>query len=73
MHTLTHDVTIAAAPSLTVRLAGHLVRGCEWLDQVLERRRQRRALGALDGRLLADIGVSRAEALHESTKPFWKE
>ena len=73
MHTLTHDVTIAAAPSLMARLARQLVRGCEWLDQVLERRRQRRALGALDGRLLADIGVSRAEALHESGKPFWKE
>lgn len=29
-----------------------------WLD----RRRQRVALGQLDGRLLADIGVSRAEA-----------
>ena len=73
MHTLTQDTTIAAAHAPTTGLAGHLVRGCEWLDRVLERRRQRRALGALDGRQLADIGVSRAVALHESAKPFWEE
>jgi len=73
MHTLTHDTTLLTSHSLTARLAARLVAGCEWLDDALERRRQRRALGALDGRLLADIGVSRAEALHESTKPFWKE
>jgi uncharacterized protein YjiS (DUF1127 family) len=37
-----------------------------------ERRRQRRALGELDDRLLSDIGVSRADAACEFAKPFWR-
>ena len=32
---------------------------------------QRQELRDLDDRLLADIGVSRAEAEQESRKPFW--
>lgn len=42
------------------------------LESWQERARQRRALLALDDRLLKDIGVSRADALHEGRKPFWK-
>ncbi len=37
-----------------------------------ERARQRRHLMALDDRLLRDIGISRAEALREFDKPFWR-
>jgi uncharacterized protein YjiS (DUF1127 family) len=37
-----------------------------------ERWRQRRLLLELDDRLLADIGLSRREALKEARKPFWK-
>ena len=35
---------------------------------------QRRALRELakDGRLLADIGLNRQQALCEATKPFWR-
>jgi|AACY02.16.fsa_nt_gi Uncharacterized conserved small protein len=33
--------------------------------------RQRAALATLDDRLLADIGVSRAAAEAEATRPFW--
>jgi uncharacterized protein YjiS (DUF1127 family) len=38
------------------------------------RRGQRRALGDLAGQrhLLADIGPTRAQALHEAGKPFWR-
>jgi uncharacterized protein YjiS (DUF1127 family) len=36
-----------------------------------ERSRQRRALATLDDRLLRDIGLTRAEAQREATKPFW--
>ncbi|BAU72030.1 DUF1127 domain-containing protein [Metapseudomonas furukawaii] len=32
----------------------------------------RRALLALDDRALKDIGLSRAQALEEGRKPFWK-
>jgi uncharacterized protein YjiS (DUF1127 family) len=35
-------------------------------------RRQRRALAALDSQLLNDIGVSKADAVREARKPFWK-
>ncbi len=36
-----------------------------------ERARQRRALRALDDRLLSDIGIGRAEAEEEARRPFW--
>ena len=45
-----------------------LVAGLVWRD----RARQRRELMELDGRLLKDIGVSRAEAEFEARKPFWR-
>jgi uncharacterized protein YjiS (DUF1127 family) len=38
---------------------------------MLERRRQRHALLQLDDHLLADIGVSREQALREAGKWFW--
>ncbi len=37
-----------------------------------ERARQRRALARLDDRLLRDVGLSRAAAVLESGKPFWR-
>ena len=33
--------------------------------------RTRRALAELDARLLADVGLTRAEAAREAGKPFW--
>jgi uncharacterized protein YjiS (DUF1127 family) len=59
----------AAVARLLARLDGWLVH----LDQLQERQRQRRALLALDPRLLGDIGISRGETLHEGSKPFWRE
>jgi uncharacterized protein YjiS (DUF1127 family) len=41
---------------------------CDWA----ERNRQRRALLSLSDTMLRDIGVSRADALREGEKPFWK-
>lgn len=38
-----------------------------------ERARQRRALQALDEWVLKDIGLSRADVMHEYDKPFWQE
>ena len=37
-----------------------------------ERSLQRRALRALEAHELADIGISRADALREADKPFWR-
>jgi uncharacterized protein YjiS (DUF1127 family) len=38
----------------------------------LERRRQRKALLELDDRMLADIGITKSQAIDEGKKPFWK-
>jgi uncharacterized protein YjiS (DUF1127 family) len=36
------------------------------------RSRQRQALASLDDRLLRDIGITRGQAEHECSKPFWR-
>jgi uncharacterized protein YjiS (DUF1127 family) len=36
------------------------------------RRRTRRTLGELDDRQLADVGLTRRQALLEGAKPFWR-
>ena len=36
------------------------------------RANQRRALAQLDDRILRDIGLSRADVVWESRKPFWR-
>ena len=63
----THSIRPAARtrPSLAMRLLDCVL---DWL----ERSRQRDALGRLDERLLADLGVDRASAAEEATKPFWR-
>jgi uncharacterized protein YjiS (DUF1127 family) len=38
----------------------------------INRYRQRKLLRGLDDFMLQDIGMSRADALRESSKPFWK-
>jgi len=52
-----------------VRLSGIVVANVGHLH---ERARQRRQLSELNDRLLADIGVSRIDACHESSKHFWQ-
>lgn len=42
-----------------------------WLGHTMELRRQRRALSDLDDRRLADIGVTREQALREANRSFW--
>lgn len=54
--------------ALVARAAGHFTLLGAWY----ERARQRRHLGRLDDRLLADIGVSRAAAAHEAAKQPWE-
>ncbi|WP_166222249.1 DUF1127 domain-containing protein [Pseudomonas atagonensis] len=46
-----------------------LLRG---LWQGLERARTRRLLAQLNGRDLADLGLSHADRLNEMEKPFWR-
>jgi uncharacterized protein YjiS (DUF1127 family) len=37
------------------------------------RARSRHELAQLDARLLRDIGLDPAQALHEASKPFWRD
>jgi uncharacterized protein YjiS (DUF1127 family) len=37
-----------------------------------ERRRQRKALLDLDDRMLADVAITKLQAIEEAGKPFWK-
>ncbi|HEY7459200.1 MAG TPA: DUF1127 domain-containing protein [Xanthobacteraceae bacterium] len=60
----------SAAPS--PRPIWTLVRACLAVGEAFAHRRQRRALAALDSQLLNDIGVSKADAVREARKPFWK-
>lgn len=66
---------IAGVPRYSVlHLAGNaaarVVAGFhEWRRRAKDRAR----LAALDDRMLADIGISRAEAQFLSGKPFWRE
>jgi uncharacterized protein YjiS (DUF1127 family) len=52
--------------SLAVALLRHL-----WIWR--QRIRQRQSLATADDWLLKDIGVSRADVMHECDKAFWRE
>jgi uncharacterized protein YjiS (DUF1127 family) len=49
------------------------VMACVHLLRWHELSRQRRALLALDERMLKDIGISRGEAEREARRPFWRD
>lgn len=42
-----------------------------WLGAVLRTLRERRQLAMLDEHALKDIGISRADAYREWSRPFW--
>ena len=55
-----------------IALGSRLISTLDWMAAAAERSRQRRALAALDDRLLRDIGLSRGDALKEISRPFWR-
>ena len=57
--------TMAVLESLAAPLLRHV-------RARLDRARQRRALESVDDWILKDIGLSRADAIHEHDKPFWR-
>ncbi|WP_425068933.1 DUF1127 domain-containing protein [Reyranella sp.] len=69
-------VSRADAPSFSfgravALLAGTVVVGIEKIMTRAELARSRNQLAQLDERLLRDIGIDRATARFEATKPFW--
>lgn len=62
------DRLINRYAALRTRFGGAL----GWLRRCYVVHRQRRALLALDERMLKDIGISRTDALQEGRKPFWR-
>jgi uncharacterized protein YjiS (DUF1127 family) len=64
---------------ISVTLAELLLAGCKrayaapyTLFMMAERAKQRRILAALEDWQVTDIGLSRAQVVHEAAKPFWK-
>ncbi len=57
--------TRTAGPGLVQRLVDRLL---TWQRRANERRHLMR----LDDRMLADMGITRADAEHEYRKPFWR-
>lgn len=69
------NTSVISAPKSFTGSAWSVLSPISWLAKIgrmHERRRQRRHLLGLDDRSLADIGISRREALEEARKPFWK-
>lgn len=56
------------SPTLLERLREWLVK----INQYRQNAQQRKKLAQLPDYLLKDIGVTRADALKEAEKPFWK-
>jgi len=60
------------ASHLRGRILAAVVRGFEIQLLWQHRANQRRALAQLDDRMLRDLGLSRADVVWESCKPFWR-
>jgi uncharacterized protein YjiS (DUF1127 family) len=65
------DVPSFSFGRAVVLLAGTVVVGIEKIMTRAELARSRHQLAQLDERLLRDIGIDRAAARFEATKPFW--
>ncbi len=67
--------TVDGAPSSLVARSG-LVRGfrsiLSRLAEWRERSEQRKHLAAMSDRMLKDVGITRADAVREASKPFWQ-
>jgi uncharacterized protein YjiS (DUF1127 family) len=59
-------------PATRAAVRSWLARSADLLLAWFERARQRRELLRFDDHLLRDIGLTRADALAEAAKPFWR-
>ena len=76
-HTLWHPAHLhrgtLRAPITLDRLTGGFKRGLDTVRAWRQRSRDRGELSALSDRMLSDIGITRADAVFLSNKPFWRE
>jgi len=64
--------SLPASPAPVVRTrAARDATWLVWLRRVLQAIESRRHLAEMDPRMLADIGISRADALREATRAPW--
>lgn len=70
---LASHVSLRIGWAVSSRLAtrSRLVHAVLWLERVFRTARERRQLMALDERALKDIGLNRADAHGEWSRPFW--
>jgi uncharacterized protein YjiS (DUF1127 family) len=66
--TADHALVRFAAPRGTRLLRSILARLAEWR----RRSEQRATLAGMNNRMLKDVGISRADAVREASKPFWQ-
>jgi uncharacterized protein YjiS (DUF1127 family) len=66
-----HEAMLRQLPTQPRTTSGLLTSLLTAMDAWIERHRQRNALLELNDAMLKDIGISRADAEHEGTKPFW--
>jgi uncharacterized protein YjiS (DUF1127 family) len=59
-------------PTQRATLADRLLRVVVWAERVAELHRQRQALRRMDDHMLHDIGITRADVDHETSKPLWR-
>jgi uncharacterized protein YjiS (DUF1127 family) len=67
----------AQGPDLTIQsllgvLAQSAARGLDQLLEWQDRARQRHQLASLESHILKDLGLSRADVVRETDKPFWR-
>lgn len=55
------------------KVAAEAISSVEGLARLGERARERRALAALDDRMIQDIGIDRARIWGELSKPVWRD
>ncbi len=73
MPTHTSTLSNSAIRGLWRGAAAAAARAIDTLLRWQELASQRRALLTLDARMLADIGISRADAAREAARPFWED
>jgi uncharacterized protein YjiS (DUF1127 family) len=69
---MTFDLALCVAQRRMSDLAARLRRTADLLLVWRERARQRRQLRSLGDHMLRDLGLTRADVLAESSKPFWR-